>query len=148
MDIHTASGMPGRGTAADSDPPIRPADTDYRAQASAAAEKFEGFFVHQMLRQMRASTREWAGEGSAVKDPVNDDMLDLADTLMADKLASQRAFGIADAILRQLLPPASAGPALNGAPGAVAFSKQGTAVCHDEAGAGLSIPENSTPSRP
>jgi flagellar protein FlgJ len=34
-------------------------------------------------------------------------MLDLADTMVADKMAGQRAFGIADAILRQLLPAAA-----------------------------------------
>jgi Rod binding domain-containing protein len=31
-------------------------------------------------------------------------MLDMADNLVADQLAGKRAFGVADAILRQLLP--------------------------------------------
>jgi flagellar protein FlgJ len=31
-------------------------------------------------------------------------MMDMADDLVAGKLAGQRAFGVADAILRQLLP--------------------------------------------
>lgn len=80
------------------------ADSSYRAKATAAAIKFEAFFISHMLHQMRSGTRELAGEDSVFKDPVNSDMLDLADTMMADKMAGQRAFGIADAILRQLLP--------------------------------------------
>lgn len=82
------------------------ADNEYRAKAGAAAEKFEGFFIAQMLRQMRSSTREMAGEDSIFKNSVNSDMLDLTDTMLADKMAGLRAFGIADAILRQLLPAA------------------------------------------
>ncbi|RZI44204.1 hypothetical protein EGT07_01890 [Herbaspirillum sp. HC18] len=86
------------------DAPVAPADAEYRAKAGAAAEKFEGFFIAHMLRQMRSSTREIAGEDSVFKSSANADMLDLADNILADKMAGQRAFGIADAILRQLLP--------------------------------------------
>jgi Rod binding domain-containing protein len=44
-------------------------------------------------------------------------MLDMADNMVADQMAGRRAFGVADAILRQLLPapgpaPAPAGSAL------------------------------------
>lgn len=84
------------------------ADAALRAKATEAAVKFESFFIAHMLHQMRAGTREMAGEGSVFKDPVNSDMLDLADNLVADKMAGQRAFGIADAILRQLLAPGGA----------------------------------------
>ena len=87
-----------------------PADPRYAAKATEAAVKFEAFFISHMLRQMRSGTREMAGEDSVYKDPVNSDMQELADNLVADKMAGQRAFGIADAILRQLL-PAAAGPA-------------------------------------
>lgn len=83
-----------------------PAEAAYRAKATAAAVQFEGFFVAQMLHQMRSGTRELAAEDSVFKDPVNRDMQDMVDTMVADKMAGQRAFGIADAILRQLLPPA------------------------------------------
>jgi len=89
---------------------VAPADPRYAAKATEAAVKFEAFFISHMLRQMRSGTREMAGEDSVYKDPVNSDMLELADNLVADKMAGQRAFGIADAILRQLL-PAAAGPA-------------------------------------
>jgi len=76
----------------------------YEAKVQAAAEQFEGFFIAQMLRQMREATREMAGEDSVFRNRVNQDMLDMADVTLADTLAAQRAFGIADAIVRQLLP--------------------------------------------
>ncbi|GJJ00182.1 hypothetical protein RugamoR64_07200 [Duganella rhizosphaerae] len=83
-------------------------DPKYRAKATEAAVKFESFFIGHMLHQMRAGTRALATEDSVFKDKINEDMLDMADNLVADQLAGQRAFGVADAILRQLLPPASA----------------------------------------
>lgn len=92
-----------------------PADPRYAAKATEAAVKFEAFFISHMLRQMRSGTREMAGEDSVYKDPVNSDMLEMADNLVADKMAGQRAFGIADAILRQLLPAAPASSAVKGA---------------------------------
>lgn len=79
-------------------------DPIYRAKAVEAAEKFESFFIGQMLHQMRATTRAMADEDSIFKDSINSDMLDMADNVVADKMAGQRAFGIADAILRQILP--------------------------------------------
>jgi flagellar protein FlgJ len=104
--------------------PVAPAadpgtDADYRAKATAAAEKFESFFIGQMLKEMRSSVSEFAEEGSVFKDPVNADMLGLADTMMADKMSGQHAFGIADAILRQLLPQT-----LNAATSTVASDKR------------------------
>ncbi|ELX09229.1 hypothetical protein Jab_2c12910 [Janthinobacterium sp. HH01] len=87
-------------------------DARYRAKATEAAVKFESFFIGHMLHQMRAGTRVLAAEDSVFKDKINEDMLDMADNLVADQLAGQRAFGVADAILRQLLPPASAPVAL------------------------------------
>ena len=56
---------------------------------------------------MRDSTKAMAADDSIYKDSINSDMLDMADNMVADQLAGRRAFGIADAILRQLLPPAS-----------------------------------------
>lgn len=95
---------------------VAQADPRYAARATEAAIKFESFFIGHMLHQMRSGTRELAGEDSVFKDPVNSDMLDLADNLVADKMAGQRAFGVADAILRQLLPapsPAIVAPKFN-----------------------------------
>jgi flagellar protein FlgJ len=99
--------------------PVAPAapaaDQEYRSRAGAAAEKFEGLFIAQMLRQMRASSRALAGEDGFFKDSVGADMLDLTDNMLADKMAGLRSFGIADAILRQLLPPAPAAAPENAA---------------------------------
>lgn len=95
-------------------------DPIYRAKATEAAVKFESFFIGQMMHQMRSTTREIASEDSAFHDPVNSDMLDIADNLVADRMAGQHAFGIADAILRQLLPPAPPPPSpANAMPGTV-----------------------------
>jgi flagellar protein FlgJ len=103
--------------------PVVAADAAYRAQAKAAAEKFEGFFISEMMKQMRRSTRELGGDDAIFKDRLNDDMLEMADTMMADALSGQHAFGVADAILRQLLPATDAAPALNELPAPVALDK-------------------------
>lgn len=83
-----------------------PTDTDpvLRARAVDAAEKFEAFFISQNLKAMRRSTQALASEDSPFNNKINQDMLDLADNVVADTMARQRAFGIADVILRQLLP--------------------------------------------
>ena len=90
---------PGADTSSPADDPV------YAAKATKAAVEFESFFIANMLKQMRAGTREMAAEDSVFKDPVNRDMQEMADGMMAKQMAGQRAFGIADAILRQLLPP-------------------------------------------
>jgi len=82
-------------------------DPTYRAKATEAAVKFESFFISHMLHQMRNSGRALQEDDSGRRDKTNDDMLDMADNLVADQLAGRRAFGIADAILRQLLPAAA-----------------------------------------
>lgn len=79
-------------------------DVVYRAKVQQAAEKFESFFISQMLRQMRSATKEIAGDDSIYGKNTNSDMLDYADTSVADVMSRQRAFGIADVIVRQLLP--------------------------------------------
>lgn len=81
-------------------------DPAYVAKAEKAAVEFERFFISHMLRTMRASTREMADEDSVFNNRVNQDMQDMADDLLAGNMAGQRAFGIADAILRQLVPDA------------------------------------------
>lgn len=108
----------GTNVAADGAPDT--SDPAYRAKATEAAVKFESFFIGQMMHQMRSTTREIASEDSVFRDPVNSDMLDIADNLVADRMAGQHAFGIADAILRQLLPPAPPPPSpANAMPGTV-----------------------------
>jgi flagellar protein FlgJ len=80
------------------------ADAAHVARATRAAVEFESFFISHMLKEMRATTREMASEDSVFKDKVNQDMQDMADGILAKQMAGQRAFGVADAILRQLLP--------------------------------------------
>lgn len=104
--------LAGSLSSAGGEPAVRPAAGDgegaaYRAKLEAAAQEFESFFIAQMLRQMRSATREIADEDSIYRNRINEDMLDIADTAVADALAGQRAFGIADVIVRQMLP---AGP--------------------------------------
>ena len=82
-------------------------DPAYRAKVTEAAVKFESFFISHMLHQMRSGTRELSSEDSVFKNKVNQDMLDMADNLVADQMAGRRAFGVADVILRQLLPAAA-----------------------------------------
>ena len=81
------------------------ADAVLRARLQGAAERFEGVFIHQMLKTMRQSSQSLAGEDALFKRNTDNPLLDLADQMVADKLASQRAFGIADLLTRQLLPP-------------------------------------------
>ncbi|MCD2517458.1 rod-binding protein [Massilia sp. G4R7] len=95
---------------AGADAPVAPAaeqpDPVYAAKATKAAVEFERFFISHMLKEMRSSTRAMAAEDSVFNNRVNQDMQDMADDLLAGNMAGNRAFGIADAILRQLVPGA------------------------------------------
>lgn len=91
------------GTAGD-DRVAPAADPAYVAKATKAAVEFESFFISHMLHQMRESTRTIAPDDSPTKDKVNQDMTDMVDDMLARNMAHQRAFGVADAILRQILP--------------------------------------------
>ncbi len=108
--------------------PVAPAaDPVFVAKATKAAIEFESFFIGNMLSQMRSGTRAMADDDSVFKDPVNRDMQDMADTMMAGQMANQRAFGVADAILRQLLPSAVA-PASAAAASVTAFAAAPAAI--------------------
>lgn len=91
-------------------------DVRLRARATDAAVKFEAFFIKQMMKQMRASTAALASEDSPLKNKTNEDMMDLADGLVADSMAGQRAFGIADLMLKQILPKAGLSSDAQGSP--------------------------------
>lgn len=97
-----------------------------QARAAEAAEKFEAFFIKQMMSQMRSATRALADDDSPLKNKVNEDMMDMADGLVADAMAGQRAFGIADLMLKQILPTAGLSPAVLGSPSQPDESKQGS----------------------
>jgi flagellar protein FlgJ len=112
------------------DSPVAPAvPPELAREAGQAAERFEGFFIAQMLRQMRSMSNQISEGEGASRDKVHDDMLEMADTLVADAMAGQRAFGIADLILRQVLPASGAAVpvALNAEPTPVAKSGNTTA---------------------
>lgn len=109
----TAGQLSGTHVAPQAAQPGDNVDPAYRAKATEAAIKFESFFIGKMLHQMRDGTRAFAAEDSPSKSRINDDMLDMADNLVADQMAGQRAFGVADAILRQLLPQQQAGAGVN-----------------------------------
>lgn len=86
------------------DQAITPALPDAQLRkAENAAEKFEAYFIGHMLHQTRKNAREVGGDTAQSKNG-GDDMLDWADELLADALAKQHAFGIADVMLRQLVP--------------------------------------------
>ncbi|MFP5393348.1 MAG: rod-binding protein [Gammaproteobacteria bacterium] len=87
---------------------------DVVSKATKAAEEFESFFITHMLRDMRATTRAMASEDSVFNNRVNQDMQEMADGMLARQMAGQRAFGIADAILRQVLPHEVTPPAKPG----------------------------------
>ena len=112
LDRNLANGVAGQlsstAVAPQAAAPGDTVDPAYRAKATEAAVKFESFFIGHMLHQMRDGTRALAADDSPSKDRINQDMLDMADNLVADQLAGKRAFGVADAILRQLLPAAPA----------------------------------------
>jgi flagellar protein FlgJ len=106
-------------------------DAVQRAKVDKAAVQFEGLFIHQMLKEMRKSAQQIAGDNGLFKDQSGSGLLDLADTMLADSTASQRAFGIADTIVRQMLPASSA-----------AFKSTGLAVALPRDGiASPTIPE-------
>jgi flagellar protein FlgJ len=109
----TAGQLSGTQVAPQAAQPGDNVDPAYRAKAIEAAVKFESFFIGHMLHQMRDGTRALAAEDSPSKSRINDDMLDMADNLVADQMAGKRAFGVADAILRQLLPQQQSAPAVN-----------------------------------
>jgi flagellar protein FlgJ len=73
-------------------------------KATKAAVEFESFFIGHMLHQMRESARGLAPEDSPTNNKVNQDMVDMVDGMLAKQLAGRRAFGVADAILKQILP--------------------------------------------
>ncbi|GAA0758997.1 rod-binding protein [Ideonella azotifigens] len=85
---------------------VKPARPDpMQAAAKQAAQQFESHFIGQMLHDMRRSSRVLSDEKETERS--GEDMLDMADTMVADQLATQGAFGIADLMLRQVMPSAA-----------------------------------------
>ena len=100
-------------------PVIRAQDEQDLQRLTQAAVKFEAFFVAQMMQQMRKATAALADEDSAINDQVNQAPLAMADNAVADALSAQRAFGIADVLVRQMsgaLPAAAVTPGVTKPP--------------------------------
>lgn len=97
--INSAAGSPMQNAGAASAAPS--------ANLEAAAEQFEAIFIARLLGEMRRATqalrdgRDDAG-GLGTRDRSTDGLHDWADTQVAQALASRRAFGIADTIIRQM----------------------------------------------
>ncbi|EDU10466.1 putative mannosyl-glycoprotein endo-beta-N-acetylglucosamidase [Burkholderia pseudomallei 1655] len=73
-------------------------------KAAYAAEQFEALFASQLLREMRNAIREISPEGSMFRDAVGSGLMDMMDGAIAQALATQRAFGIADFVLARIMP--------------------------------------------
>ncbi len=82
-------------------PALSQSSAEQQALAQAAV-KFEAFFVAQMMKQMRQATAALADQDSPMRKEVNQAPLAMADFAVADALAGQRAFGIADVLVRQM----------------------------------------------
>ncbi len=94
---------------ADTSPAV--ADAAWQQKAAQAAEAFEAVFVREMFKDMDKGTQAIAGEQGLFGKGSGSELSGIAQMAVADQIARSRAFGVADAILRQLT-PASAGPAL------------------------------------
>lgn len=72
-----------------------------------AAEQFEALMLRSMLSQMRKAS-DVLGEDNPFNSKQQRMMRDFYDDKMASQLASQRSTGIAEMIIKQLSPQASA----------------------------------------
>jgi len=73
-----------------------------------AAEQFEGLFVAQMFKAMRQAAESFGNEGDATAGGAA--MLDQAYWQVADGIARQHAFGIADCLIAQMSARGAATP--------------------------------------
>jgi flagellar protein FlgJ len=76
-----------------------------RAALEHAAVQFEGMFIAQMLGAMREATAT-LNAASGERDDTAGALLDHAYREVANGIATQRAFGIADTLIAQMLPAA------------------------------------------
>lgn len=68
-----------------------------RAQLEAAAQAFEAVFLRQVIGSMRQARLAEDAFGSAATDQFRD----MADANLADTMAAQGSFGIADLLMQQ-----------------------------------------------
>ena len=73
------------------------AGPDRQQQLEAAAEAFEAVFLRQMIGSMRQARLAEDIFGSAASDQFRD----MADANLADSMAAQGSFGVAELLLQQ-----------------------------------------------
>ena len=76
----------------------KPQPNDKREQLKAAAQAFEAVFLRQMIGSMRQASLgdELLGGGQA-----GEQFRDMSDAKLADNMAAQGSFGIAEMLLKQ-----------------------------------------------
>jgi peptidoglycan hydrolase FlgJ len=89
---------------APNDERVQPGDVKYREKLDEAAVQFEGMFIAHLLSEMRKATEQLSPDSASAGNKPGAGLLDHAYRLVADDIAQQRAFGIADAIVTQMLP--------------------------------------------
>ena len=94
------------------------AATPGQAQLRQAAQAFEAIFLRQMIGSMRQAKLSDDMLGSTAGDQFQE----MADANLADSMAAQRRFGIADMLVRQFT---HASPAAPGAAAATTPAPQG-----------------------
>ena len=79
-------------------PAAQPQPNDKREQLKAAARAFEAVFLRQMIGSMRQASLgdEILGGGRA-----GEQFRDMSDAKLADNMAAQGSFGIAELLLKQ-----------------------------------------------
>jgi len=77
--------------------PVNPAEEQRRAQMRQAAEGFEAIFLRQMIGSMRQARLAEDVFGSQATEQFRD----MGDAQLAESMAKQRSFGIAEMLLNQ-----------------------------------------------
>jgi flagellar protein FlgJ len=93
--------------------PANSANADPRAQLRAAAEQFEAVFLRQMIGAMRQAklADDW------LDSSATEQFRDMADARLADTMAQQGSFGIAELLIQQFERTAAATNGANGPAG-------------------------------
>jgi peptidoglycan hydrolase FlgJ len=86
---------------------VKPGDAKYREKLEQAAVQFESMFVAHMFSEMRKASETLNPDSANGGSKPGAGLLDHAYRLVADDIAQQRAFGIADAIVKQMAPKES-----------------------------------------
>ncbi|QAU23978.1 flagellar biosynthesis protein FlgJ [Dyella sp. M7H15-1] len=83
---------------------IKPGDAGYREKLERVAEQFEGMFIAHLLSEMRKATEQMNPDSASASHKPGAALMDEAYRRVADDIARQRAFGITDSIVAQMMP--------------------------------------------